>query len=165
MSRTVERVLVAVDDSAASLQGVEIAVGLAASTGAEVRFVHVTGDGALRRALAPGGGEDALRDRVDRAVGALLDHAAARAKAAGVRHTTAALFGEPEAEVVTEARAWDAGLVVIGRSQSGAVGRPYVGHVTRHILEFSEVPVLVVPRPRSAPGPRARGAGDAPGVG
>jgi len=148
MSTDLRRLLVAVDDSAASLRGVDIAIELAATTGGEVRFLHVTGDGALRRALAHGGAERALQDRVDREVAALLDHVGSRARAAGVRHASDALAGEPEAVVITESRTWGADLVVIGRSQSGAIGRPYVGHVTRHILEFSEVPVLVIPGPR-----------------
>ena len=147
MSMDLRRLLVAVDDSAAALRAVDIAVRLAAASGAEVRFVHVTGDGTLRRALAPGG-EGALPDRVGRGVEALLDRVAAQAREAGVPCSVRALAGEPEAEVIAQALSWGADLVVIGRSQSGAVGRPYVGHVTRHILEFSDAPVLVVPRPR-----------------
>jgi nucleotide-binding universal stress UspA family protein len=162
MNADLRRLLVAVDDSAAALRAVDIAVRLAATTGAEVRFVHVTGDGALRRALSPSG-EGELPDRVGRGVEALLDHVAGRARQAGVACSVGSLFGEPEAEVVTEARAWGADLVVIGRSQSGAVGQPYVGHVTRHILEFSEAPVLVVPRPRAAVSGRSRLGAVSPG--
>lgn len=147
MNAELRRLLVAVDDSAAALRGVDLAIALAVTTGAEVRFVHVTVDGALRRALAAGGAEGELQDRVGRGVGALLDHVATRAREAGVRYATTSLFGEPAAEVITEARSWRPDLVVVGRSQSGVIGAPYVGHVTRHILEFSEVPVLVVPRP------------------
>jgi nucleotide-binding universal stress UspA family protein len=147
MDADLRRLLVAVDDSAAALRAVDIALRLAAATDAEVRFVHVTVDGTLRSALAQGGGQGELRDRVGRGVGALLDHVAAGARRVGVRHTVESLFGEPEVEVIAEARSWAADLVVIGRAHSGAVGRPYVGHVTRHILEFSDVPVLVVPRP------------------
>ncbi|CAI9400289.1 universal stress protein [Nocardioides sp. T2.26MG-1] len=147
MNADLGRLLVAVDDSAAALRAVDIALRLATANDADVRFVHVTVDGTLRRALAPGGGQGELQDRVGRGVGALLDHVAARARRAGVRYTVESLLGEPEVEVMAEARSWAADVVVIGRAQSGAVGRPYVGHVTRHILEFSDVPVLVVPRP------------------
>lgn len=142
----IQRIMVAVDDSADALRAVDLAVALAALLDAEVRFVHVTADGAFRRALVPGGVESQVQDRLDREVDALLAHVSGRAQRSGVRSSTASHVGEPEAELIGEARTWRADLVVIGRSRSGLLGAPYVGRVTRHVLEFSEVPVLVVPR-------------------
>ena len=49
--------------------------------------------------------------------------------------------------VLEEARRWHADLVVVGKSARSASGDPYVGAVTRHVLEFCEQPVLVVPPP------------------
>ncbi|HET8683969.1 MAG TPA: universal stress protein, partial [Micromonosporaceae bacterium] len=70
---------------------------------------------------------------------------------AGVPVETVQVDGEPAARVLAQARAWRADLVVLGRSDRPGVGEPYVGGHTRHVLEFAEQPVLVVP---SAPGPR-----------
>ena len=43
-------------------------------------------------------------------------------------------------------REWAADLLVVGHSDVGHLGRAYVGDVTRGVLEFSDTPVLVVPR-------------------
>ena len=142
----IRRVLVAVDDSVDALRAVDLAIAVGVVTGAELRFVHVTGDGALRRSLAPGVSETQVLDRLSRDADALLRHVTGRAERAAVSSTAAALVGEPEVELIGEARTWRPDLVVIGRSASGAVGAPYVGRVTRHVLEFSDVPVVVVPR-------------------
>ena len=53
----------------------------------------------------------------------------------------------PAALLLDAARSWDADLLVLGRSDVGRVGPAYVGAVTRGVMEFSEAPVLVVPRP------------------
>ena len=46
-----------------------------------------------------------------------------------------------------EAQAWAADLTVMARSQRRhRAGDPYVGSETAHVLEFTEQPVLVVPR-------------------
>ena len=57
------------------------------------------------------------------------------------------LEGDPAALLLTEATNWGADLVVIGRSDVRGTGRPYVGTVTRKVLELVDTPVLVVPRP------------------
>jgi nucleotide-binding universal stress UspA family protein len=147
-----QRVLVAVEDTPAGFRAVDVAIALAVTTGAELRFVHVTSDGTFRRTLAPGVSEAQLVDRLERGTTALLDHVEARARRAGVPSTGAALDGDPAAQLLTEARAWAADLLVIGRGDSGRRGQPYVGHVTRHVLEFADVPVLVVPPRRAGVG-------------
>ena len=57
------------------------------------------------------------------------------------------LEGDPAALLLTEVSNWGAGLLVIGRSDVRGTGRPYVGAVTRKVLELVATPVLVVPRP------------------
>lgn len=145
-SQMFSRILVAVDDSPAALAAVHVAVGLAARNGALVRFVHVIGDGELASALARMGRDGTLEATRSAAADSLLRHVSAEARAAGVRTEKASLVGEPAALLLGEARDWDADLVVIGRSDVGGAGRAYVGAVTRQVLEFSEAPVLVVPR-------------------
>jgi nucleotide-binding universal stress UspA family protein len=67
------------------------------------------------------------------------------ARAGGVEVETVLLTGEVGRTVLEEARRWHADLVVVGKSARSASGDPYVGAVTRHVLEFCEQPVLVVP--------------------
>ncbi len=125
-----------------------MAVDLAASTGARIRFVHVIGDGELIRALARLGHDGQMAATRRSAAESLLRHITAEAHRAGVQADTASLTGAaPAALLLGAARDWDADLFVIGRSDVRRTGRAYVGAVTRGVLEFSETPVLVVPVP------------------
>ncbi len=140
-------VLVAVDDSPAALRAVEVALGLAARCGARVWFLHVVHDGELVGALSAARAEAGLGERRARAAESLLRHVVGLARAQGVQAEGVSREGEPAELVLREARRHGADLVVIGRSDLRTAGRPYVGHVTRHVLEFCDCPVLVVPRP------------------
>jgi nucleotide-binding universal stress UspA family protein len=145
-SQVFTRILVAVDDSPAALAAVHAAVELALLGGGRIRFVHVIGDGDLVRALSRIGHEDRLDAKRDQAAASLLRHVSAAADRAGVLAETATVTGEPAGLLLAAARDWDAQIVVMGRSDVRGPGRAYVGSVTRAVLEFSEVPVLVVPR-------------------
>ncbi len=141
---TFSRILVAVDDSPASLAAVHEAVALAALSGGLLRFVHVIADGELVRGLARmgrGGELDATRSGASTS---LLRHVEAEAHRAGVPAETVSLAGETAGLLLAQAQAWESDLIVIGRADVRGAGRPYVGAVTREVLEFSEVPVLVV---------------------
>ena len=142
-----DKVLVAVDDSPAALAAVRAAVDIAARTGAHLRFVHVTSDGEIVRALANMGRDSELATRRNKAAESLLQHVGAEAERAGVRAEMTHLEGDPAALLLTEASDWGADLLVIGRSDVRGTGRPYVGAVTRKVLELVDTPVLVVPRP------------------
>jgi len=71
------------------------------------------------------------------------------ARGEGLEVETALLDGEVGQAILDDARRWSADLVVMGRSRRGGSGEPYVGAQTRHVLEFADVAVLVVPGPRS----------------
>ena len=124
------KVFVAVDDSPAALAAARIAVDIAARTGAHLRFVHITSDGEIVRALASMGRDSELATRRNIAAESLLQHVAAEAERAGVRAEMTRLEGDPAALLLTEASNWGADLVVIGRSDVRGTGRPYVGTVT-----------------------------------
>ncbi|MGZ4595028.1 MAG: universal stress protein, partial [Actinomycetes bacterium] len=87
---------------------------------------------------------------------ALLRHVAALARREGVVVETVQLEGDPARRILEAAQRWSAELVVIGRSERSSEGPHYVGAQTRHVLEFAEQPVLVVPlqprTPRTPPG-------------
>jgi len=142
-----QRILVAVDDSPAALEGVLVATRLAVSMKARMKLMHVLADGALARALRRPGeagpaepaGEPVARQESQ----ALLRRLAGHAQQAGVEVEAEEAAGDPGARLLDEARRWQADLVVVGRSDVREPGSPYVGRVTRHILEFSECPVLV----------------------
>lgn len=141
------RILVAVDDSPAALAATRVAVDLAVETGAHVRFVHVLVDGELVRALTATRPEARLGERRSRSAQSLLDHVVTQAHREGIEADGVSLEGDPARLILDQVRSWGADLIVIGRSDVRGTGRPYVGTVTRHVLEFSDDPVLVVPRP------------------
>jgi nucleotide-binding universal stress UspA family protein len=140
------RILLAVDDTVDSLAATRATLDLAKDADRVVRAVHVSAEPelveALRRGSSPGAA--ARRGRSEKAV---LRRVRSMAQAAGVDAETVLLQGEPGRAVLDEARRWGADLVVVGKSARSASGEPYVGTVTRHVLEFSETPVLVVPPP------------------
>lgn len=53
--------------------------------------------------------------------------------------------GHPFEVILEEAGRWEADLIIMGRSNKRRRGVPYVGTQTEHLLEFTHVPVLVVP--------------------
>jgi nucleotide-binding universal stress UspA family protein len=144
----IARVLVAVEDSATGLQAAAVAVDMAAGLGASLLAVHVLGDGHVEAALRAGRthGTPVVEDR-GAAAAPLLHHMVVLARRAGVPVETRQLEGQAASRILEEAREWSAELVVIGRSERSSSGPHYVGAQTLHVLEFSGVPVLVVPLP------------------
>ena len=139
------RILVGVDDSPAALGAARVAVDLAALCRAHLRFVHVIGDGELVRALARLGHDGEMAATRSGAADSLLRHVHRRGppRRGPSRHGQS--HGEPAALLLGVAREWEADLVVLGRSDLRRAGLGYVGAVTREVLEFSEIAVLVVP--------------------
>lgn len=125
----IERVFVAVDDSAPALAALDVAIDLARSIGAELHVATVA---------EPGREPDVI-----------IGHASAVAHRAGMAATTEVLVdgAAPFERLLAAARAARADLVVVGRSDVRRTGRPYVGSQTEHLLEFTEIPVVVVPEP------------------
>jgi nucleotide-binding universal stress UspA family protein len=145
-----QRILVAVDDSPAALEGARLATDLAAVLHARLLLTHVLSDrtvliGALDRGVAG--------SRRAGVTNAMLRRLHSAAEQAGVAVQSEEVTGEPASCLLARARTWDADLLVVGRSDVRRPGTPYVGAVTRHLLEFSECPVLVAVAVHRTPGP------------
>lgn len=141
-----KRILLAVDGSPASLEAARVAVDTAASTGADVRAVYVLVDHELAEPL------DALRGNglpaVERLAAAgvkFLLHVQRLGEEAGVDVTVDLLEGEAAPTILADVRVVAPDLIVMGRSGRHGPGSALLGSVTEHVLEFTEVPVLVVP--------------------
>ena len=140
----IERVLVAVDDSPASLAAARLAIELAGRLHARLLVVHVAADHELERALGAVSSRP-VAGRRDRSGVALLDRIAGLAAADGIAAETELRGGDIGSAVLAVAREWAADLVVIGTSTGPVSGEAYIGARARHILEFAEQAVLVVP--------------------
>jgi nucleotide-binding universal stress UspA family protein len=142
----IQRILVAADDSPDSLAATRLAVQLARELRARLRAVHVSADHGVEATIEAATGAPVGGRRSEAGV-ALLARVAALAVAGGVTVETELLTGRVEKGLLEAARDWGADLVVIGKSGRSVVGDPYVGSLTRHVLEFAEQPVLVAPTP------------------
>jgi nucleotide-binding universal stress UspA family protein len=141
----IERVLLAVDDTPGSLAATRVAVAVARELHARLRAVHVSTDHLIESALTAATGHREVRAGRDVSAAAVLGRVTALAAAAGVDVETELLAGDAARAVLDAARSWAADLVIVGKSARPVSGDPYVGAQTRHILEFAEQPVLVVP--------------------
>jgi nucleotide-binding universal stress UspA family protein len=125
----IDRILVAVDDSAPALAAAEYAAELARTMSAELNYVTI---------VEPG-----------RKPEVILRHVSSIARRAGVEATLTTIDGDhPFEALLAAASGWGADVVVMGRSDKRPTGRPYVGSQTEHLLEFTDIPVIVVPERR-----------------
>jgi nucleotide-binding universal stress UspA family protein len=161
---TCRRILVGLDDSSGGLAGARFALDLAVPLHARVRFVHVVADGQVLRGLhavrgagvrgaaVRGGGaeehgdDDAITERRLHEAQSLVQHMLGEARDAGVAAEATTVQGAPAPVLLAEARDWGADLVVLGHAGSTGPGGQSVGGLTRSVLEFSDCPVVVVPR-------------------
>jgi nucleotide-binding universal stress UspA family protein len=140
----IHHILVAVDDSADALAATRLAVELARELHASLRAVHVGSNHDVEAALSTAS-DTPMGARRGQGQAALLARVAAIGAAGGVAVETVLVPGRVGAALLRAARDWDADLVVIGKSGRPVVGDPYVGSLTRHVLEFADQPVVVVP--------------------
>lgn len=139
----ISRILVAVDDSSAAFHAADVAIELAAAVGGTLVAVTVLQDHALNERISAA--SIPVGARRELAANATLRHVQQRAGTAGVPADAVQVSGAPAAEVLAEARRSKADVIVIARASQRGVGVPYVGVEAQRILEFSDVPVLVVP--------------------
>jgi nucleotide-binding universal stress UspA family protein len=141
MTRTIERILIAVDDTEASDTAVDQGLALAASEGAEVILAHViaiAGERLVPRATEP--------DRVpDGARSIELDEAAAKAEAVGVPYSLELLVGYPPRQIALAAEDRDVDLVIVGSRHLSGLKRFLIGSTSRALISEVTRPVLIVP--------------------
>lgn len=139
-----EVILVAVNDSQAAFRAAEVAADYARRLGASLRVVTVKDEAALGK--QPGSPDSAaLARHADLAAEAAFRHVAALGAAAGVEVSLAHRSGRVAAEILAEAREVDAALIVVALVDRPGSSAPYIGSHTLRVLEFSTVPVMVVP--------------------
>jgi nucleotide-binding universal stress UspA family protein len=135
-----ERILVAVDHSAASDHALAAAAGLATLSKGEVWVLHL----AEREVIAQLGdvpiesNADALSP-VDAAVKTLTD--AGITAHAEVRET---VFGHAAKEIVADAKLHDVGVIVMGSRGRGDITGLVLGSTAHKVIHLSDRPVLVV---------------------
>lgn len=140
----IRTILVAVDDSRAAFRAASVAVELADRLGARLVAVSVL-DGVLAETPAGVRPRPGLRPGGPDASVAAQRHVRELAARAGVEIELRTVRGHVADTLLDEARRVDAGLVVVGRVDRPGVRLTHVGRTAEQVLEFSEIPVLVVP--------------------
>ncbi|MDN4471941.1 universal stress protein [Demequina zhanjiangensis] len=142
-------VLVAVNDSDASLRAADVAADLAARAGSALRAVAVVEpDGA---GPDPDVEEALLRGR-EQACSAALTHVLRLGASHEVEASVVLRRGRIAAEILAEATDCGADMIVVGRMERPGHVIPAIGSHTLHVLEFARTPVLVVPQDTRPPG-------------
>ena len=147
----VKRMVVAVDSSPASLEGLRIAIDAARRAGARVTVVHV------RHAPASGAMVPALEwDAVQQTLDTLEAESRAATERAmsgtGVEWEFRTVAGSPGEEIVKVAREVGADMVVVGSSGHSSLHNLLLGSTSAYLASHSPTAVLVA-RPSSPRGP------------
>jgi nucleotide-binding universal stress UspA family protein len=143
-----QRILLAVDGSAGSLQATRLALRLAASRGAALRVVAVVRKDRAGPLVDRAGAGSSAGERGRESLEDALAHVVRAGAEAGLTVESALRVApdvEPYEVILDEAERWPADLIVVGRGTHHGIGRVLLGSQADHVLEFATLPVLVVP--------------------
>lgn len=141
MTRKLERILIAVDETDASDTAVDQGLALAAGEGAQVVFAHVVSI-AGEHFMPHGTKPDRVPDPPETEV---LREAAARAQAVGVPYSTELLVGYPALQIALVADDLDVDLIIVGSRHLSGLKRFFFGSTSRALIGESTRPLLIVP--------------------
>lgn len=146
-----QQILVPVDGSATSMEGLEQAIGVARLVKGRLRLIHVVDE--LSFALAmdayssySGDWMEVLRENGTK----LLRDCREKVEAAGIPVDTVLcdnFRGAVDELVTQEAAKWPADLIVLGTHGRRGAKRLFLGSSAEHILRSAPVPVLLVRAP------------------
>jgi nucleotide-binding universal stress UspA family protein len=152
-----KRILVPTDGSETALLALDAALYLARSCGSDIVALSVASpqpwlgavEGGLVSEAAPHAGA-LLRQAEERAAAV-----AARAQAVGLSCSTVAVHSlSPGQAIIDTALEYQCALIVMGSHGERGVGSEIAGSVTRHVLAYSAIPVMVLrPQRQDAPVP------------
>ncbi len=143
-----QRILVPIDGSTTSTQGLNEAIKLAKLTGAEMRLIHVADALSFATGFEPYAvyaGD--LVPRIREAGELVLKGARELVQAQGIRVDSKLLddlVSRVSETVIEQAKAWGADLIVLGTHGRRGVGRFLLGSDAEQIARTAPVPVLLV---------------------
>ena len=146
-----QRILVPIDGSTTSTQGLDEAIKLAKLTGASLRLIHVMD--ALTFATGFESYAAYANDVIPIMTEAgqkILDQGKARVEASGVKVDTLlldSLAARMSDTVIEQAKAWNADLIVIGTHGRRGIKRLMLGSDAEQVARLTPVPVLLVRSP------------------
>lgn len=149
-----QNILVPVDGSATSMEGLEHAIGVARLANGRIRLIHVVDELSFALAMDAYSGHAGDWMGVLREGGAkLLQECVAKVEAVGISVDTVLrdnLDGAVHEIVTKEAASWPADLIVLGTHGRRGAKRLLLGSSAENILRTAPVPVLLVRAPAAA---------------
>ena len=140
-------IVVAIDASPGSDRAIDAAMSLAGASGVSLTLVHIiewspfsfhTPDELAER-------HKRREEELDRAKVAILDPAADKARAAGIKSEAVVRHGHPAETLAEIAKEQGALQIFIGRKGQSTAGALVFGSVVSSLIQISAVPVTVVP--------------------
>jgi nucleotide-binding universal stress UspA family protein len=142
-----ERILVAVDGSATALRGLDEAIKVAKSTGAQLLLVHVVNDIVVTPDYVPSVYYEHLVQSLRESGARVLEEAetiARRAAVSSERMLLDAVGTRVADQIVKQAQQWRADLIVMGTHGRRGFERLVMGSDAELVLRMSTVPLLLV---------------------
>lgn len=145
-----KRIFVAIDDSNTAQKALDEAIRIASAVGAGLCIAHASDQGPLEQhgmGLGSYIDVDKARGEIREAGNQLLERAAAKAAAAGVKAERLLMESGRRrvAEMITDgARDWKADLVVVGTHGRRGFERMLVGSVADNLVRMSTTSLLLV---------------------
>ncbi|MCA9771751.1 MAG: universal stress protein [Myxococcales bacterium] len=140
------KIVAAVDFSAATDRVLRSAIGYAKAFGVPLEIVHVV---FVPRDVVGGGmlylDEDKIRADLERHAKSELAACVEKTKGEGVAVTSQILSGHPELEIPRHCESTKAGLLVLATHGRTGLAHLLIGSVAEKVVRASKVPVLVVP--------------------
>jgi nucleotide-binding universal stress UspA family protein len=144
------KLLVATDFSPQTRKLLQVARRLGAALSAQVWLVHAMTPAPGVRDYGAGERRDGHEGEADsRNEQRLVREAAASLREAGIAATGLTVEGPPAKEILAQAKALDADMIIVGSHGFGAVFRLLLGSVSEKVLEKAACPVLIVPADRT----------------
>ncbi len=140
-----KRILVPVDGSRYSLDAVCLASRMARFHDSELMILHVVDESLLDQlARFAEKNREAVRDELRKSARGVLEDMQRQASQESVSSEILIKEGVPHEIILREAAAWGADLIVMGKLGRRGVAKILLGSVAERVIEFSDIPVLVV---------------------
>lgn len=143
--RLFKKILVPVDGSRYSLDAARLAAKIAKFHGSELKLFHVLDVlmvDQLKRLLKQTRGS--IREELKHQAHGFLNDMEREISRHKINLEVLIEEGIPHEAILKEASSWGADLVVLGKLGRRGISHIVLGSVTERVIEFSEVPVLVV---------------------
>jgi nucleotide-binding universal stress UspA family protein len=140
-----KRILVPVDGSRYSLDAVCLASQMARFHDSDLMILHVVDESLLDQlARFAKKNREAIREELKESAQGFLDDMQRQASQEAVSSEIMIQEGVPHEIILEEAARWGADLIVMGKLGRRGITRILLGSVAERVIEFSDIPVLVV---------------------